>query len=276
AARGVLDIESVGGIVADKLVERGLVREPLDLFELKAAQLAKLNLCTEGNPRVFGEKNATKAIQSIERARSFPLSRWLFALAIPDVGKTTATDLARFHETIEGVANSKLLRDVIAYHESKGDKQAAKEIAERLIKSGFAEPSKSKIDKHGGIVTEVGPVVAKSVLDFFGSAEGKKILQRMKQLRMHPKTEKVSAKKMADLRLAGATCVLTGTLPSMMNPFNSDRRIFRCRNSFRAIATSPSTGIVQQPTRLVNCMRHPNRALFYRVRARLARFQSIS
>ena len=215
AARGALDIESVGGIVADKLVERGLVREPLDLFELKAEQLAKLNLGTEENPRVFGEKNATKAIQSIERARSFPLSRWLFALAIPDVGKTTATDLARFHETIEDVANSKLLRDVLAYHESKSDKQAAKEIAERLIKSGFAEPSKSKIDKHGGIVTEVGPVVAKSVLDFFGSAEGKKILQRMKQLRIHPKTEKVSAKKMAELPLAGKTFVLTGTLPSM-------------------------------------------------------------
>jgi DNA ligase (NAD+) len=215
AARGALDIESIGGIVADKLVERGLVREPLDLFELKAAQLAKLNLGTEENPRVFGEKNATKAIQSIERARSFPLSRWLFALAIPDVGKTTATDLARFHETIEDVANSKLLRDVLAYHESKGDKQAAKEIAERLIKSGFAEPSKSKINKHGGIVTEVGPVVAKSVLDFFGSAEGKKILQRMKQLRIHPKTEKVSAKKMAELPLAGKTFVLTGTLPSM-------------------------------------------------------------
>ena len=215
AARGALDIESVGGIIADKLVERGLVREPLDLFELKAAQLAELNLGTEENPRVFGEKNASKAIQSIERARSFPFSRWLFALAIPDVGKTTATDLARFHETIEDVANSKLLRDVLAYHESKGDKQAAKEIAERLIKSGFAEPSKSKIDKHGGIVTEVGPVVAKSVLDFFGSAEGKKILQRMKQLRIHPKTEKVSAKKMAELPLAGKTFVLTGTLPSM-------------------------------------------------------------
>src|SRR5437667_3753189 len=215
AARGALDIESVGGIIADKLVERGLVREPLDLFELKAAQLAELNLGTEENPRVFGEKNASKAIQSIERARSFPFSRWLFALAIADVGKTTATAASRFHETIEDVANSKLLRDVLAYHESKGDKQAAKEIAERLIKSGFAEPSKSKIDKHGGIVTEVGPVVAKSVLDFFGSAEGKKILQRMKQLRIHPKTEKVSAKKMADLPLAGKTFVLTGTLPSM-------------------------------------------------------------
>ena len=72
AARGALDIESIGGIVADKLVERGLVREPLDLFELKVDQLAKVNLGTEEAPRVFGEKNATKAINAIGRARTLP------------------------------------------------------------------------------------------------------------------------------------------------------------------------------------------------------------
>jgi len=214
AARGALDIESVGGIVADKLVERSLVREPLDLFELKVDQLAKLNLGTDQSPRVFGEKNATKAIQAIERAKTAALSRWLYALAIPDVGKTTATDLARFHETIEDVADSKVLRDVIAYHETK-DKQPRKEIAERLIKSGFAEPSKSKIDKQRGIVTQVGPVVAQSVVDFFAAATGKKIVQRIKQLGIEPKSEKVSAKKMAELQLAGKMFVLTGTLPSM-------------------------------------------------------------
>jgi DNA ligase (NAD+) len=212
-ARGALDIESVGGIVADKLVERGLVREPLDLFEMEVDQLAKLNLGTNEASRIFGEKNATKAIQAIERARTLPLSRWLYALAIPDVGKTTATDLARFHETIEEMADSRLLRDVIAYHDA--DKETRKQIADRLIKSGFAQPSKSKIDKHLGIVTEVGPVVAQSVLGFFTSSAGKKILQRMKQLRIEPKNEKVSAKKMAALPLAGRTFVLTGTLPSM-------------------------------------------------------------
>lgn len=190
------------------------MREPLDLFELKVDGLAKLNLGTDESPRVFGEKNATKAIQAIERAKKAPLSRWLYALAIPEVGKTTATDLARLHETIEDVADSKILRDVIAYHETK-DKQTRKEIAERLIKSGFAKPSKSKADKNAGIVTEVGPVAAQSVVDFFASAAERKILPRMKQLRIEPKSEKVSAKKMAELPLAGKTFVLTGTLPSM-------------------------------------------------------------
>src|SRR5213596_2393560 len=217
-ARGALDIESVGGIVADKLVERGLAQEPLDLFELNIEQLAKLNLGTDEAPRVFGEKNASKAIQAIERAKTAPLSRWLYALAIPDVGKTTATDLARFHETIDDVASSQLLRHVVSYHGRKSDKSrdgGTKEIADRLIKSGFAEPSKSKMDKQRGIVTQVGPVVAQSVLDFFGSSAGKKILQRMKQLGIEPKSEKVSAKQMARLPLAGKMFVLTGTLPSM-------------------------------------------------------------
>ena len=214
AARSALDIESVGGIVADKLVERRLVREPLDLFELSVEQLAKLNLGTEEAPRVFGEMNATKAINAIERARTFPLSRWLFALAIPDVGKNTATQLARFHDNIDGVAHSQLLRDVLDYHQKREQRESAKEIAERLIKAGFAKRSKSKAGKDG-IVTEVGPVVAQSVLDFFASATGKKILRRLNELGIQPKSEKVSAKKAAELPLAGKTFVLTGTLPSM-------------------------------------------------------------
>jgi DNA ligase (NAD+) len=215
AARGALDIESVGGIVADKLVERGLVREPLDLFQLKLEQLATLNMGTDEAPRVFGEKNATKAIKAIESAKTLPLSRWLYALAIPDVGKTTATQLARFHETAEDVAHSELLRDVLDYHEKRDQKKETKEIVDRLIKASFAEQSKSKNERHSGIVTEVGPVVAKSVLDFFNSDAGRKILRRMKQLGIEPKSEKISAQKAAQLPLAGKTFVLTGTLPSM-------------------------------------------------------------
>jgi len=213
AARSALDIESIGGILADKLVERGLIREPIDLFELKTEQLATLNLGTEEAPRVFGQKNATKAIRAIERAKTLPLSRWLFALAIPDVGKTTATQLARFHETIEDIAGSQLLRDVLTYHE-KSD-QNRQQIANRLIEAGFAEKSKSKSEKGAGIVTEVGPVVAKSVLEFFESEAGAKLLRRMKQLQISPKIEKISAKKAAKLPLADKAFVLTGTLPSM-------------------------------------------------------------
>jgi len=102
----------------------------------------------------------------------------------------------------------------VNYHEKRDEKKSAKEIADRLIKSGFGKSSKSKAG-NDGIVTEVGPVVAQSVFHFFASPAGKKILRRLKELRIEPKSEKVSAKRAAELPLAGKTFVLTGTLPSM-------------------------------------------------------------
>ena len=107
--RGSLELDALGGIVADKLVERGLVDEPLDIFDLQLADLSSLNLGTAAEPRVFGEKNARKLLEAIERARHLPLARWLNALAIPEVGEETAHDLAKFHQSLEDVADSQLL-----------------------------------------------------------------------------------------------------------------------------------------------------------------------
>jgi DNA ligase (NAD+) len=209
-ARGALDIESVGGTVADKLVERKWVREPLDLFNLTVEKLAELNLGTEEAPRVFGRKNAEKAIHAIHRARAAPLGRWLFALAIPEIGKTTAGQLASFHDTIEEVAESPFLKDVIVYHEKKQEESEV--AARRLLEAGFAARSKS--EKETGIVTEVGPVAARSVLAYFASTEGRSVLRRMKELGLHPQSQKREARKAGGV-FAGKTFVLTGTLPSM-------------------------------------------------------------
>jgi DNA ligase (NAD+) len=112
AQRKALDIESLGGIVAEKLVERGLVKEPLDLFNLKLEQLGKLNLGTDDEPRVFGEKNATKILEALQRAKTAPLSRWIQALAIADVGEATAKQLAATHESLDALNDSEVLRDI--------------------------------------------------------------------------------------------------------------------------------------------------------------------
>jgi DNA ligase (NAD+) len=236
-ARGALDIESVGGIVADKLVERGLARDPLDLFHLTVEKLGALNLGNEESQRMFGDKNAEKACQAIERAKTAPLSRWLFGLAIPEVGKTTAVQLAAFHDTIEEVAESPLLRDVIAYHEkteqarqarreNPGEreqlKQEADAAAQRLIDAGFAEKSRRKNEKDSGINTELGPVVARSVLDYFASPAGKDVLQRMRALGIHPKSQKVAANR-GSQPFSGKTFVLTGTLPTLTREEASER-----------------------------------------------------
>jgi len=127
------------------------------------------------------------------------------------------------------VAGSSLLRDVIAYNEkteqarqarrdkpeeSQQLKKEAEEAAQRLLDAGFAEKSRRKNEKESGINTELGPVVARSVLDYFGSEAGRRVLRRMKELDIHPQSRKAAARR-EDLPLAGKTFVLTGTLPSM-------------------------------------------------------------
>ncbi len=117
AHRKALDIESLGGIVAEKLVERGLVKEPLDLFDLKLEQLAKLNLGTEDEPRVFGEKNTTKVLEALQRAKTAPLSRWLLALGVPSVGETTAYQIAQIHRDLEEISRSEILKQSLLLYE---------------------------------------------------------------------------------------------------------------------------------------------------------------
>ncbi|HTI99316.1 MAG TPA: NAD-dependent DNA ligase LigA [Dongiaceae bacterium] len=233
AQRKALDIESLGGIVAEKLVERGLVREPLDLFDLPLEPLAKLNLGTDEEPRVFGEKNATKVRDALQRAKTAPLHRWIHALAISDVGEATAKQLAATHETLEALAHSEVLRDI----RDLGAKEAERsEISPRSRKN----PPKNEAEKAarekreaelkdeitaletrlatGGLkarLAEVGPVAAASVLDYFDSPAGKKVLARIRELHIQPASEAVKTIGAAPGGFAGKTFVLTGTLPSL-------------------------------------------------------------
>ncbi len=234
AQRKALDIESLGGIVAEKLVERGLVKEPLDLFDLKLEQLAKLNLGTDEEPRTFGEKNATKIIEALQRAKTAPLHRWIHALAIADVGETTAKQLAAAHQTLEDLAESAVLRDILALGTKETERaeisprsrknppkneaeKAAREKRDAELKTKIAE-IEARLDK-GGLkarLPEVGPVAAASVLNYFASMDGKKLLARIRELRIRPENDLPAVTAVAASGpFAGKTVVLTGTLPSL-------------------------------------------------------------
>ncbi|MBR1921890.1 MAG: NAD-dependent DNA ligase LigA, partial [Kiritimatiellae bacterium] len=97
ASRNALDLKALGGKVADLLVEKGVVKDPLDLFTLDYDALARLDVGEEGAPRRFG-KNAQNLRQAVDAARQLPLERWLFAVGISQVGVTVARDIAAEHE----------------------------------------------------------------------------------------------------------------------------------------------------------------------------------
>ncbi len=234
AQRKALDIESLGGIVAEKLVERGLVKDPLDLFDLKLEQLGKLNLGTDDEPRVFGEKNATKILEALQRSKTAPLNRWIHALAMADVGEATAKQLAATHESLEALADSSVLRDIrdLAAKESERAEisprsrknpptddleKAAREKREAELKAEIGN-IESRLNA-GGLkakLREVGPVAAASVLDYFASRLGEKVLRRIRELGIQPESEAARARAASVAgAFTGKTIVLTGTLPSL-------------------------------------------------------------
>jgi DNA ligase (NAD+) len=86
AGRGGMDIEGAGWAVVEQLLAAGLVKTRGDFFRLTLEDL-------EGLDR-FGRKSAENLKASIERSRRRPLARVLNSLGIPQVGESTAIDLA--------------------------------------------------------------------------------------------------------------------------------------------------------------------------------------
>ncbi|HEY4753879.1 MAG TPA: NAD-dependent DNA ligase LigA, partial [Candidatus Limnocylindrales bacterium] len=87
--RGGMDVDGAGWAVLSQLLERGMVHSRADVFRLTADDLVTLER--------FGPKSAENLAGAIERARvGRPLAKVLNALGIPQVGESTAVDLARW------------------------------------------------------------------------------------------------------------------------------------------------------------------------------------
>jgi DNA ligase (NAD+) len=231
-SRKALDIEAAGNVVAEALVDKGFARTPLDLFELKEESLGALNLGTEEEPRRYGEKNAAKMIEALERAKSAPLHKWLFALGIRQVGESSALELARLHETLADIPGSEVLQLVVdaarleteqkeisprnkANPPADETEKATRQARFDALKEEIAG-KKTRIAEFG-VTPDVGPVAAASVIEFVTSEAGQKTLARIAALGIAPKSTNFapvpkSAAPTGDQPLAGTTWVITGTL----------------------------------------------------------------
>jgi len=249
ANRKALDIESLGGIVAEKLVERGLVNDPLDLFDLTLEKLAVLNLGTEEEPRTFGAKNAAKVLAALDRARTQPLNRWLHALAIPSVGETMAFEIGRIHDDLAHVAGSEILAGIArlgalyaeleAASPHQGGEAAADPVARERRKEAY-EALKARIQEQGDRLAGLGAAemnarwaklrekgssavpeylprieysAATAAVNYLASEPGRRTLARLAALGIRPVTERAPVAATSGGPVVGKTFVLTGTLP---------------------------------------------------------------
>lgn len=93
--RNALDIEGLGEETAVLLVDRELVGELADLFDLEADDLVHLP--------GFAEKSATNLVGAIQARKHTELARFLFGLGIPEVGTTVARDLALHFRSFDAI-----------------------------------------------------------------------------------------------------------------------------------------------------------------------------
>jgi len=108
AARKAMDIEGLGEILVEKLVDLGIVKTVADLYDLKHEQIAELER--------MAEKSATNLINQIESSKTRGLQRLLYGIDIRHVGERYAKILANHYRSIDKLAEA-TVEELDAIHE---------------------------------------------------------------------------------------------------------------------------------------------------------------
>ena len=93
ASKRAMDIEGLGVKLIDQLVNKGLVKDVADIYYINKQELIELER--------MADKSAQNIIDAIEKSKTKPLSKFLYALSIRHVGETTAEDLACHFSRLE-------------------------------------------------------------------------------------------------------------------------------------------------------------------------------
>jgi DNA ligase (NAD+) len=178
-SRLAFDIEGMGEKNAYAFWNDKLVEKPADLFRLH--RRAEEIRAREG----WGEVSTRKLLDAVERRRTIPLDRFIYALGIRQVGEATAKLLARH------------------YRSAAAWKAAMEEAAEAPEGEAYNELTN---------ISQIGPSVAGDIAAFFQEAHNREALD---DLLDEVTVEDVAAPATVSSPIAGKTVVFTGTLEKM-------------------------------------------------------------
>lgn len=95
ASRDCMDIDGLGPSIIDQLVDRRLVGDPLDLYDLSRDDLMTLD--------GFWEKSASNLMRAISTSSKRPLERVLCSLGFENASKGTAKRLVKGYNTLDEI-----------------------------------------------------------------------------------------------------------------------------------------------------------------------------
>ncbi len=96
ASRKAMDIEGLGEVLVETLVDKGMIRDVADLYLLTVDQIAGLDR--------MAEKSGTNLIDQIEASKTRGLQRLLYGIDIRHVGERNAKVLAKHFRSIDDLA----------------------------------------------------------------------------------------------------------------------------------------------------------------------------
>ena len=100
AAKGALDIDTLGEKNVNVLVDTGLVKDLADIYLLKKEDLLSLER--------FGDLSSSKLIEAIQNKKQIDAERFLYGLGIRHVGIQTAVDLFNHYKTLDEIKDTSL------------------------------------------------------------------------------------------------------------------------------------------------------------------------
>lgn len=98
SSRKAMDIEGLGEVLVETLVDNGTVRDVADLYSLTVQQIAALDR--------MAEKSGTNLIEQIEASKTRGLQRLLYGIDIRHVGERYAKLLANHFRSIDRIADA--------------------------------------------------------------------------------------------------------------------------------------------------------------------------
>ncbi|HEY1854848.1 MAG TPA: helix-hairpin-helix domain-containing protein, partial [Solirubrobacterales bacterium] len=94
-SKGAMDIDGLGEKQAYVFLERGVISDVADIYDLSEERLVELDR--------FGETSARNLVAAIDGSRRRPFKRVLYALGLPGVGYVTAEALADHFGSIDAL-----------------------------------------------------------------------------------------------------------------------------------------------------------------------------
>ena len=180
-SRNAFDIEGLGEKQVAAFHERGLVKEPADVFTLERRDKRQKPKLEEREG--WGKTSAQKLFAAIEARRKIALNRLLYALGIRHIGETNAIRLARHYGTIDALKKGALAA-------AKPGREAYEELTN---------------------INGIGETVADALVEFFKEKKNRAALDALlKEIEVEP-MEAVRS----DTKVAGKTVVFTGALEKM-------------------------------------------------------------